>query len=253
MQQTHGQLIQALDRVEDFLDDNREVMDGALTDEARAFFTANREKMVQYMKAQETYARSTKFGITSKHALRAALVRKHMRPIAAVARLVLPDARELSALTVTSRRRPFVSLVAAGYGMAEAAKVHESALRTAGLAPDFIASLLAATDALRDALSGATQTSGLRVEASAGLRKQGRYVRKVIRALDALVRAAIGEDDVLLERWEHIRRVTSASTSPPPIEPGSGTPVGGTTGVPGGSDAAPAGTSGIPTPLDNAA
>jgi hypothetical protein len=216
VRRTDGKLFEALDHIDEFLASNHEAMNGALTAEARAFFSSNREKLERYMNAQEAHARGAQFGIVAKQKLRKELVRKHMRPITAIAGVVLSDAREIGALAVPTRGRSYASVVTAAYGMAEAAKVHEAALRNAGLPADFIAKLVGAADALRVAAKGSKDTSGLRVEARAAAAKQARLVRRFLRGLDALVRAAIGDDGGLLERWTHISRVASRAVSSRP-------------------------------------
>jgi len=212
MKHAEEKLIQTLGPVEVFLEDTKEIMDATHTAEARRFFSAHRQEMVQHREAQEAFKRQARQSVAEQRALRVRLLRQHMYPIAAVAGAVLPDVGELSALAVPSQPSRFGQLVAAGRGMAEAARKHEAVLLSAGLAPDFIARLVAATDALENAMKETVRIRALRVEATAGLRKQGQKARKVLRALDRMVQAAIAADDVLLVRWAHIRRIASIGT-----------------------------------------
>jgi hypothetical protein len=91
--------------------------------------------------------------------------------------------------------------------MAEVARQHEQAFVTAGIRPDFIDRLIAATDAVRDSESAKSQIVALRVEATAGLHRQIREARRYLRALDGFVRAALKAEDGLLARWTHLSRV----------------------------------------------
>ncbi len=212
MRHTQEKLIQALDRVEDFLEENKEIMDATHTAEARRFFSAHRAAMAQHSEAQAIFKRQARQVVADQRALRVELLRRHMYPIAAVAGAVLPDVGELSALAVPSQPSRLGQLIAAGRGMAEAARKHEAVLLSAGLAPDFIARLVGATDALEKAMKEAVRIRALRVAATAGLRKQGQKARKVLRALDRMVEAAVATGDGLLDQWAVIRRVAPVGT-----------------------------------------
>jgi len=204
-----AQLIETLDQVNEFLDTNREVMTGVITSAAHQHFSDSRERMVEHMKTQDGQSRSIHADVATKRRLREQLIRTHIRPIAAVAKAELADVGEMAALTMPRRRGSIVALLAASYGMAEAARIHEASLLAGGLAPGFIDGLVAATDALRDSLSAKKQTVGLRVAATAGLINEARVATKRLRVLDSLIRATIKDDNVLLDRWMSISRITS--------------------------------------------
>ncbi len=163
-----------------------------------------------------------------------------MRPVALMARSVLKVDPVPAAFLLPSRNGRSSAIIAAGYGMAEAAKDHEAALSAAGLRPDFIVALVGATDALRDAVNAKAQTIALRMEATAGLRQDAREARRYLRALDAMVRAVIGSEEGLLARWLKVRRVDSvvvSATQPAPVVEGPSdvpvdAPVGGPADAP---------------------
>jgi hypothetical protein len=215
----HEMLIQTLDRVQNFLDKNREVMEGVITSAAHDRFSESRERMVEHMKTQDGQARSAHAGVETTRRLRTELIQMHIRPIAAVAKAELSDAG-IAALTVPRRRGSTVALVATGYGMAEVAREHEASLLAGGLPSGFIEELLAATDALRESLSARKQTVGVRVAATAGLSNEARVATTRLRVLDTLVRKAVREKP-LLEAWKSVSRITSrAKTSTPLVDTG---------------------------------
>ena len=163
MQKHHTKLIEALERVEGFLDTNQGVMASVITSKAHQNFTASRERMVEHMKAQEEHTRGIRRTVATKQRLAVRVIRAHMRPIAVVARKQLPTVGEFAALKLPARRGAVDRLVAAGLGMARAAKLHEETFLEAGLPVDFIEKLTAAADALSQAITAKGQTEGLRV------------------------------------------------------------------------------------------
>jgi hypothetical protein len=215
MRQEHGRILEALDAVEAFLGENTEALGDAVFAAAHRHLRASRERMAQHVTAQESFTRDHLDGVVGKQALREVLVRDHIRPIAAIGRALLPEVGELKALRVPVAKGSYVAIVAAAYGIADVAKKHEAALLAAGRPAGFIAELVAATDALRDAVNATRQVKGQRMEATAGLVAEAKVARRALGLVDTLVRASIKGDRALLARWTHIRRVTSGSTSGP--------------------------------------
>jgi hypothetical protein len=205
-------LIQALDRVEGYLTRNRDAMQGVVNAEAYQYLTASRDRMGVRMKAQDAFAREAQSSATTTAVLKEQLLREHMRPIATVARARLQAVGELGALTVSTHGKRRGTLVSAGYGMAEAARKYEQTFLTAGLPPDFIARLIAATDAFREAMTTQSQWRAQRVQATTGLVEEARVARGALQVLDALVRARVREKE-LLAGWRQHRRVTVPSVS----------------------------------------
>jgi hypothetical protein len=136
-----------------------------------------------------------------------------MHPISVVARAELPVSAGLSALTIPWRTQRLGAIVAAAHGMARAAATHEAEFLAAGLPAGFIEKLVAATEALKDAMNARGRSGALVARATAGLRKEGRVARKTLRILDALVRSTVEADEVLLDEWESISRVAATSTA----------------------------------------
>ena len=206
-------LIDALDRVEDFIARNTGVMNAVITSVAHQNFSASRARMVEFMKEQNEHTRALRHGVTTLRKLRAQLVRKHLRPVSVVARAELPESTDLAALTIPWRTQQLGAIVAAAHGMARAAKTHEAAFLAAGLPEAFIEKLVAATEALKEAMNTRGRAAALAARATGGLRKEGRVARKTLRILDTLVRSAVEDDDVLVDQWQSISRVAVSATS----------------------------------------
>jgi hypothetical protein len=238
-------VIEALDRVEEFLVANRETVASAISSVAHQNFTASRDRMVEHMKVQNEHTRSLRSGAATKRALRDRLVQDHMRPISIVARAQLPTVGEFNALMLPLANKQFVAFVAAGYGMAKAAKVHEATFLAAGFDATFIDQLVAATDALKQATAESSQKGALRVGATEGLKTESAIARYNLRLLDAFIRRAI-KDRVVLAQWRTIRRVAAAATAPKEVDEPSGSAGNTSSTQPGttGITSSPAG--GIP-------
>ena len=235
MKKEQENLLEALARVEDFLDSNQAVMATVITSKAHQNFSASRERLVEYMKAQGEHTRGLRAAVAVKRRLAAQLVRHHFRPIGVVARKQLRAAEEFSALTQPGKRQRHVALVATGYGMARAAQVHEALFLEAGLPADFLAQLARATEALEAGITAKGRVESQRVEATAGLTKEGRVARFALRLLDTLVRSAVREDDALIDRWGKVSRVAAVAIA---TQAGGGADEGE---GPTGGDDAPAG------------
>ncbi len=233
MQKHDAKRIEALDRVEGFLDKNRDALTTAITSTAHENFSASRGRMIENMAAQEEHTRGIKSagGVTRRLASR--LLRKHMRPISVVARKQLPTVEEFRALTLPQRRKHFLVLAAAGIGMARAAKRHESTFIAAGLPADFIDQLEKASQALQQSVADKGAIKALRVTATRGLRKEGRAAMYALRLLDTLVRGELDPDNPLLDEWANVSRVAVAAVTPRSLDdepaPLPVLPAGGTT------------------------
>ena len=156
-------------------------------------------------------------GITQKHRqLRTILVRDHMNPIATIAAAELPRTPELAPLKKPGGRLTAANLALAARAMAEAAAPFSDVFVTAGRRTDFIAALRAASDAMQDALQHRALILGNRSGATSGLTVRIVAAKKVLRAVDSMVRAALGGDPELLREWSAVKRIRR---TPQPANP----------------------------------
>ena len=229
MKREYGRILEALDAVEAFLGENPSRLGDAISSAAHRHLAASRERMRQHVTAQEASTRDHRDSAAIKRTLRQVLLRDHIRPIAAIGRALLPEVGELRAVHVPRGRASFAALIAASYGIAEVAKKHEAALVAAGRSPEFVAQLIAATDALADAVNVARRIRARRIEATKALDAEAKVARRSLGLLDTLVRAGVKTDEGLLARWMHVRRVVSrvspvVAQSPSPSIPSGPAP-----------------------------
>ncbi len=163
------------------------------------------------------------FAQSSSHranSLRRVVLRNHMAPIARVAAVALPRTEELKPLRLPRGGVSFSNVVSAARGMATVAKTREDIFIAAGLAPDFIAQLVSATDALQASLDARGKSRHLKKGATVGIGTTIREARQAVRVLDSLVRIALEDDPALLTAWNAARTIRrpSAKPSAAPVE-----------------------------------
>jgi hypothetical protein len=207
MQSRQGNMLQSLRAVEDFLAANAATLDGIVN-------TGTRKKLAQTIAALEsTVAEQAGSSVIAKGgtnrylALRTALIRDHMAPIARIARAELPPTPEMSALRMPRQDWKMERLAAAAHGMARAAEPYTPEFVSAGLRPDFIARLTAAADAMVRSVSDRTQTRGRLTGATKGLATTLASGRRLVDAIDALVTSALADDRAMLANWKRVKRV----------------------------------------------
>ncbi len=235
MQSRQGNLLQSLRAVEDFLAANAATLDDVVK-------TGTRKKLAQTIAALEsTVAEQAGTSVIAKGgtnrylALRLALVRDHMAPIARIARAELPPTPEMNALRMPKSTWKMERLAAAAHGMAQAAEPYTAEFVEAGLDPDFIAQLTAAANAMVRSVSDRTQTRGRLTGATKGLATTLAAGRKLVDAIDALVTSALAHDPATLANWKRVKRVRRISThaqngtTPTPVAVPPGAQVPGTT------------------------
>jgi hypothetical protein len=228
MQSRQGNLLQSLRAVEEFLTANAAKLDDIVK-------TGTRKKLASTIAALETAVAEqagtsaiAKGGTSRYLALRLALVRDHMTPIARIAGIELPPTPEMSALRMPQSAWKVERLAAAARGMAQAAEPFAAEFINAGLRPDFIARLNAAADAMVRSVSERTQTRGRLTGATKGLATTLATGRKLVDAIDALVTSALADDPATLANWKRVKRVRrmpihpKAPPTPAPLQLAAG-------------------------------
>jgi hypothetical protein len=142
-----------------------------------------------------------------QRALRRALVRDHLTPIARIARVALAETPALEALRLPRGRPTAERLAAAAHGMAEAATPYAEVFLAAGLAADFLGQLHGAADALLASLDHRARSRGRRTGATEGLRATLSAGRRLVHVLDAFVQTALVDNPALLAGWDATKRV----------------------------------------------
>jgi hypothetical protein len=190
----------SLRRVQQFLNDNSAEL-GALNPRAREELNAIVEQLTALSVAQISDTHAGRGETARMHMLRLALRHHHMAPIAHMAKYKLQRSPEFAALTMPPVTVNAEGLVVSARSMAEAATPHAQTFIDSGLSPTFLAELLDAAQALSDSIVERGNLRGRRTGATAGLAAAEKRGRAMLRVLNALVLAQIGDDARLQREW----------------------------------------------------
>ena len=182
---------------------------------------------------QETHRRGGKGSTAEAQRLRAELLVHHIRPVADLAKLTIPD---IVRMTETLRRPKAMidaeGLLAAAEAMANASAQYADVLVKRGLPADFVAQLQGAAEDYRGAIDAGGEARGARHGATEGLHDALGRGRKIVAVMTVLVKRTLRNDPQALAAWHQISRATvkgvqpdvAASTTPAAVEPATVTP-----------------------------
>jgi hypothetical protein len=208
-------MLESLRSVEHFLDENADKLANVVNTGARQRLTAAITDLSAHASEQTGSNLAAQGATQKKEALRLALLRDHMAPIARIAAADIPNLPELSPLRMPRGKPTAEKLASYAYGMGAAAAPYTDTFTKAGLAADFVAQLSAAADAVVGVVANRTTSRGKRRGATDGLKARLTEGRKVVHILDALVKSALKDDPALLGNWNLVKRVTKSSPGRP--------------------------------------
>ncbi|HEY4307512.1 MAG TPA: hypothetical protein VGM82_23765 [Gemmatimonadaceae bacterium] len=206
MRYQQNAVLSALRHAQSFFDENPTAVAG-LNATARNELDRVTDAFSKDAVNQDTGSRGTRGESSRGRALRTTLRQKHMAPIAEVARYRLQSVPEFSSLTLPSVSISEESLVASATSMADAAAVHAQTFIDSGLQPTFIDDLRTATKAVSASSLDRASLKGVRNGGTAGLDAGEKQGRAILRVLNRLVLAQIGDDAALRRRWETARAI----------------------------------------------
>ena len=183
MQTEQGNLLQSLRNVAGFLDQHADELSGVVKAGARQRLNDAISELESFASDQSGAHLGAK-GATQKYrALRRALIRDHMLPVARIAVADLPDTPELHPFRLPAGRPLPERLAAAARGMADAASKSTSVFTNAGLPDDFVAQLPAAVDRMIVSLGERERSRVTHRGATEGLRSRLQVGRRIVGVL----------------------------------------------------------------------
>ena len=215
MQTKQGRMLESLRSVEAFLDENADKLASVTNTGARQRLTTAIADLSTHASEQTGSNLAAQGATQRKEALRQALLRDHMAPIARIAAADIPNLPELSPLRMPRGKPTAEKLASYAYGMGAATSPFTDTFTKAGLAADFVAQLNAAADALVGAVANRTNSRGKRRGATDGLKAKLTEGRKVVHILDALVKSALKDNPALLGNWNLVKRVSRTGSARP--------------------------------------
>lgn len=225
MQTKQGSTLKSLRSVQTFLDENAAALAGGIGAGARKRlddFVVSLDGHADVQSASVLKAQ----GATQDHqALRLALLRDHMAPIAKIAAAELPNSPGVEPLRMPKGRPSAERLKALAVGMATAALPYASVFTAFGLTDDFTEQLATAANAMLQSAGNRTRSIQARAAATSQLRLTLSAGRKIVHVLDTMVKRALTGNPGLLEAWNNAKRVQlltgdhTATASPTPPGP----------------------------------
>lgn len=206
MRYEQNAVLTSLRRAQQFFDDNTEGL-SALNSTARRELDDVAGQLTTLSVAQETGKRGGKGETARSHALRLMLRQNHMGPVVAVAKYKLQAVPEFAALTQPGAELSAQALVSSALSMADAAAPHARIFIDSGLSVTFVDDLRTAAQAVSDSVLERDNHHVLRSGATAGLAALERRGRALLRILNALILAQIGDNAQLRREWTTAKTV----------------------------------------------
>jgi hypothetical protein len=153
--------------------------------------------------------------VERKDSLRRGLYREHLAPIVAAARALESEVPDLASIRLPKVGIGIPRLAAEARGMADALAPFADQFIGIGLEPDFLVQLRAAIDCLEASMHTVRGHRGARVNATTSLKAAGQSAVTVLRLLDRMIRAELGENEPALAEWVSLRRTFTARTPAP--------------------------------------
>ena len=211
MNKRQAQILQSLRSAQAFIDTNADALSPTVMNGTKAKLDNTIASLTTHA-TNQTGDHLLGMGLTrTKRTLRTTLIKKHMKPIARIARAELRDTPELEALRMPKSGLGAVRLAAHADGMARAAEPFSATFIDWGLSPNFIVELRQAASALLASIDDRTVARGNRRGATIGIKQQLRVARFAVGVLDALIKSELHDDPVLLQQWIHVSRVGRVS------------------------------------------
>jgi hypothetical protein len=222
MQTTQGTVLEMMRGVQGFLDTNAAALGGVVRSGSRHQLDDLVLQLSGHASTQSSSSQTAKAATAQAKALRTALMRDHLQPIAAIAAVDLPANPALQAAFKLPKGRPTPEkLVAFARGVAENAAKYADVFIAALMPDDFIAQLNAAADALLATVTDRKQSSQKRGTATSGLKRQVSDANRVLSVIDKAVKSALKDNPALLDGWNQIKKVRKTAgrpqTPPPPV------------------------------------
>lgn len=254
MRYQQNAVLSSLRRAQQFLEANSAVLNG-VNPTARKELDDVVAQLTTLSVAQDSGARGSKGETSRQRALRNTLRQNHMAPIAEVAKYKLHAVPEFAALMLPPANISAQSDVASAFAMADAATPHGQTFTDSGLSPAFLDDLRTAATAVSDSIVDRSNHQGRRNGATAGLAATEKRGRAMLRVLNALILARIGDSAQLRREWATAKAVQQ-KPGPAAGAHGTASTAGQSTGAPTPAPvptlvptSPPAATPSAPTPV----
>jgi len=207
MQARQKQVIEAYQRVQDFLATNPPPA-GSSYGTPKEMLDEVVARLSDHSKDQTAGGRLGRAETQRHKKLRSTLREMHLRPISKIAKATLAAAPGIDkALKIPAPQLGTTRLIADAAGIRDAIVEYEPVFVRNGRPADFLAKLDAAIDAVRLSFLGRARNVGRKVGAKAGLKNELQRGRDAVEMLDAIVSTTFVGRPEVLAKWQAAKRI----------------------------------------------
>jgi enamine deaminase RidA (YjgF/YER057c/UK114 family) len=180
------------------------------------------EEVTTLAAQQDMQARIGQAATAEAKRLRAELFEHHVRPVASIARMAIPDVVKMTVeLRVPAAHLDAEALFAAAERMASVAEKYAERLLVRGLPADFVAQMRSVAADYKKEIDAHGQARGRLTGATTGIRAELEIGRKAVETISVIVVKTLRNDPAALAEWNQIKRVTIKGRKPSiqPVDP----------------------------------
>ena len=207
MQTRQAHRLKALHNAKLFLETHTDRLPGVANGGAKQLLDGVIAEFVDHAWDQRSNDLRSQGSTHSYHELRKALIRDHLAPICALARVKFAGQPELHLFKLPRGNPHCQTLAAAAKVLADNVDKYRTVFIEAGLPGDSTTRLREVTKAMCAAMADRTLRRGGRLGAGTGLRLKLAEGRRILHALDMLVKSEAHGDPALLSAWKDVIRV----------------------------------------------
>jgi hypothetical protein len=214
MNSIQQRVFDSLERSDSFTEKYPNELGSIVTSQARQDLRAVIAEVRLHDTNQGGAIRTLEGQMNKKVALAKELVHSHLRPIAKFAKGKLRGVPEYAELTATGNPTKVTKLITVAHTMAEAAAKYADKFTAAGLAPDTVNRLIAATDALENVLSQRVSARQKRKSSTNSLDTVLARGRDAVKVLESAITQVLKSGDPLLATWKTESRIQDKPGKP---------------------------------------
>ncbi len=221
MQLIHSNTLDALRRVQGFLDSQAAALGTLVSAMLRARLDAAVTQLTAFMAEQSAAAGVAKGETANQDAFRKDIRARFLTPMAGIARRALRLAPEFSTMVVASstlRNGAYLNTVQT---LADSAAKYEKTFVDHGMPADFLTQLRAAITQLNASKDAQARNLSRRKAATQGIVDTDKIGRAELKTLNGVIAPAIKHNAALLADWKASKKIAITLTPMPPQPAGS--------------------------------
>ena len=226
MQQPHSATLDALRRVQVFLDAQATALGAVVPASLRARLDSAVTQLAGFQQEQTTAMGSATGETANQAVLRKDFRSQFMRPIARIAKGSLKTASDYPTLAIASSTLRNSDFASAAQSLSDTAAKYEKTLTDGGMPLDFLAQMKSALGQLTASKDAQDRSIARRKAATQGITDTDKIGHEVLVVLDSVIAPTLKKNGPLLADWKASKKIAGATPLPP--QP-TGLPVTGDT------------------------